>query len=124
MKAVARREIEAEAQAMVAEMRLGAPRDEGDLEQSIQAEDVSGDYEASIRWRVTAGGPLTRRAVRRSKKGNAPLYDYAFAIEYGYIGADGEHVEAQPFFWPVKRRRVKRFRRKLMRELRKAAAEP
>lgn len=36
MKAAARREIEAEAEAMVAEMRLGVPRDEGDLERSIR----------------------------------------------------------------------------------------
>lgn len=117
MKAVARREIEAEAEAMVAEMRLGVPRDEGDLERSIKAEDVSDRYEASIRWRVTAGGPLTERAVRQSKKGS-PTYDYAAAIEFGT-----SRQEAQPFFYPVKRRRQRRFRARLMRELRKAAKE-
>lgn len=142
MKVAARTEVEREAREMVEEMKRGAPHDEGDLQDSIRARDVSGDYVASIRWRVSAGGPLTTRQVGartydrgvalgsgdtkgRKKKagGRGVTYDYANAIEYGHMGADGMEKPAQPFFWPVKRRRTRRFKTRLMRALKKAIEE-
>lgn len=111
LKATARREVEAEANAMADEMKRGAPRDEGGLEESIQAADESSDV--GIRWRVTAGGPLTTRPVR---KGAKATYDYANAAEYGT-----SDTPAQPFFWPTARRRRRKFKSRLMRQLKKAA---
>lgn len=132
LKDVARGELEREATAMADEMKRGAPVDEGDLIASIVAEDTSeGTW---LRWRVSAGGPRTTKRVRTAvrdsdaAKGKG-LYDYANAIEHGHMtrpDATGKShkVEAQPFFWPVYRRRIKRFKRALARALRRALEQP
>ena len=114
LKATARRVIEEEAGSMVEEMKRGAPRDDGDLQASIRHADDSTDFQ--IKRRVSAGGPLTTKPVRNSSKGNAPTYDYANAAEHGTID-----TPATPFFFPVYRRRRKRFKAKLARELKKTA---
>lgn len=114
MKRAARREVQAEAEAMADEMKQGAPFETGALHSSIRTEDASSD--TWIRWSVRAGGKLTTKAVRNSEKGNAPMYDYAWGVEFGT-----SRSSAQPFFYPVYRRRKRRFRARLMRELRKAA---
>lgn len=119
LKDVARRVISDEAEAMADEMKRGAPHDEGDLADSIEATNTSeGTW---IRWKVKAGGtPGTQHAVRRSRKGNAPFYDHAAAIEYGHMGPSGRPVPAHPFFWPTYRRRIKRFKSRLRGALKKA----
>lgn len=113
MKAAARREVEAEALAMVDEMQRGAPVEDGELRDSIRAVDQSTD--TWIRWRVKAGGPLTQRTIKTAK-GSSRIYDYARGIEHGTSKSP-----AQPFFWPTSRRRRRRFRAKLRREMAKAA---
>ncbi|MGH6978204.1 MAG: HK97-gp10 family putative phage morphogenesis protein [Brevundimonas sp.] len=117
MRAKAKVEVENEANAMVEEMKRGAPVDDGDLQASIRATDLSTD--TWIRWKVSAGGEKTRKPVRNSAKGNAPFYDYALGVEHGT-----SDTPAQPFFYPTHRRRRKRFRARLARELKKAAKEP
>lgn len=117
MKRAAKRDAQVEAEAMADEMKRGAPYETGALQVSIRTEDASTD--TWIRWVVRAGGKLTTKPVRNSEKGNAPMYDYVFGVEFGT-----SRSPAQPFFYPVYRRRKRRFRARLMRELRKAAKEP
>jgi len=112
MKRAARAEIDKTTDRMVAQMKLGAPDDEGALRDSIRAEDTS--TETWIRVRVSAGGPMTTRP----SKGSRPDYDYANAVEYGT--AD---TPPQPFFRPVARREQRAHRNRLRRALKKAAQE-
>lgn len=65
--------LEQGADEMVARMKYLAPYDDGDLQQSIRKE--AGDRPLSVR--VTAGGELTTKPVRKSEKGTTPEYDYA-----------------------------------------------
>jgi hypothetical protein len=71
-----------------------------------------------IAQRVSAGGAATTKAVRKSKKGNAPLYDYANANEYGT-----EDMAAQPFFWPAWRLKRRRFKARMSRAGKKGIQE-
>lgn len=117
MKAAARREIDAEAEALVDEMKRGVAVADGDLRDSIKATDESTD--TWMRVRVSAGDEKTLKPVRKPEGNKArPLYNYALAVEHGT-----SEMDAQPFFHPTVRRRRKRFRAKLARVLRKAAQE-
>lgn len=68
--------------------------------------------------RVSAGGAATTKRVRKSKKGTAPLYDYANANEYGT-----EDMPAQPFFWPAWRLKRRRFKSRMSRAGKKGIQE-
>ncbi|MBU2483903.1 MAG: HK97 gp10 family phage protein [Alphaproteobacteria bacterium] len=99
---------------MASRMRYLAPKDDGDLQQSIRVE--AGPRELSAT--VTAGGPKTTKPVRKSEKGNAPEFDYALAQEYGTA-----EMSAQPFFWPSVNTTSKRVRRRIDRAIGKAIKE-
>jgi len=103
--------VDAGATEMMLRMRFLAPKDDGDLQKSIRVED--GPRELSAR--VSAGGELTTKPVRKSEKGNAPEYDYALGQEYGT-----EDMPAQPFFWPSVNSTKKRVKRRIDRAISKA----
>ena len=94
--------------------RYLAPKDEGDLQQSIRVEDGPRELSAT----VAAGGDLTTKPVRKAEKGNAPEFDYALGQEYGTADA-----AAQPFFWPAVNSTKKRVRRRIDRAIGKAIKE-
>ena len=96
---------------MVDQMKLSAPSDEGDLADSIRAEDIS--TESWLRVRVSVGG---KKTMRESKTGRP--YDYARAAEYGTID-----TAPHPFFRPVRDREKKKFNARLRNTLKKAASE-
>lgn len=73
-------------------------------------EDEAAQSPSGVARRVKAGGERTRKPVRKSKKGNAPEYDYALANEYGT-----EDMAAQPFFWPAWRLKRRRFKSRMSR---------
>lgn len=100
-KAEIRGALNENADRMVGLARSLAPRDEGDLLDSIRAE--PGGHELQVK--VTAGGEKTTRPVR---EGASATYDYAMAQEFGT-----EHQPAHPYFWvsyralrPAMRRRI------------------
>ena len=90
-----------------------APVDDGVLKASVKHEDVSDG--TKISQRVSAGGAMTTRPVR---KGQTATYDYANAAEYG---ADGS--PAHPFFWPAWRLKRRRFKSRMTRAGKKAIQE-
>ena len=120
MKAAAKLVIEAEADALVDEMRRAVSVDDGDLRASIRQVEVERD--GGIAHRVSAGGVKTTKRIRKSAKGSSPTYDYAMAVEHGYMSENGTHVAADPFFYPTTRRRRRRYRARLARALKKAAS--
>lgn len=69
-----------------------APRDDGTLQGTIRTEPLN---DGTIGVVIKAGGPATTKPVRNSEKGNAPVYDYALAQEYGT-----QDMAPNPFFWP------------------------
>lgn len=103
--------IDQGANEMIVRMKHLAPKEDGDLQNSIRKE--AGDRPLSVK--VTAGGPLTTKPVRHSEKGNAPEYDYALGQEFGT-----EDMPAQPFFWPSVNSTKKRVKRRIDRAIRKA----
>ncbi len=82
-----------------------APQDDGVLRGSIRTEPLP-DGEVGVQ--ILAGGEATTVTVRKSRKGNAPKYDYALGQEYGT-----EKMQANPFFWPGYRARKKRAMRRV-----------
>lgn len=104
-------EVDWEAKDLVKRMKRIVQRRTGNLAASIREEPgpTAGSRD------VKAGGPLTTKPVRLSKKGNAPHYDYALADEYGREGQD-----ADPFFWTTVRSRRKTYRRRRATALNKA----
>lgn len=116
----AREQLKVDAERLAERMRRTVPVDEGDLRDSISVVDTSdGQYVARVK--VTAGGAATRKPVRHTEKGNAPLYDYALGVEFGYRTEDGKHVEAKPFFHSTYRQQKKRIRSAVGRAITKAA---
>lgn len=98
---------------LVQAMKGFAPKDDGTLVASITHED---DSDATrISQRVSAGGPTTTKAIRKSGKGTAPKYDYALAQEYGT-----ENQPANPFFWPSWRLYRRRLKARMTRATKKA----
>jgi HK97 gp10 family phage protein len=89
------------------------PVDDGTLRSSVKHQDVSDS--TRISQRVSAGGAATTKPVRSSSKGNAPLYDYALAQEYGT-----EKMPANPAFWPAWRLKRRRFKARMSRAAKKA----
>lgn len=85
----------------------------GTLKGSVKHQDVSDS--TRISQRVSAGGASTTKPVRNSKKGGAPLYDYAVAQEYGTEG-----MPANPAFWPAWRLKRRRFKARMSRAAKKA----
>lgn len=78
--------------------RALAPSDDGTLRASIRTEALD---DGTVGIAIAAGGPTTTKPVRKSEKGNAPVYDYALAQEYGT-----SDMPPNPFFWPgIKARR-------------------
>lgn len=110
-KAAIQPAIDQGANELVGRMRYLAPKDEGDLQNSIRVE--PGPRELSVT--VKAGGPLTTKPVRKSEKGNAPEYDYALGVEYGT-----EEMTARPFYWVSVNTLSKRIRRRIDRAISKA----
>jgi len=120
MKDAARKAIDETAEAMVAEMRRAIDTRHGNLAASVRAEDVSPEH--AIRVRVSAGGRLTTKKVRKGVKDHDAqagrgLYDYAMAIEYGTQNAPPE-----AFFRPTRDRQLKRLGFRLRNGIKKALA--
>lgn len=103
--------LDQSADEMVGMMKGVAPREDGDLQASIQKE--AGPHELSRR--VVAGGAATTRPVRN---GADAEYDYAMAQELGT-----KEMPANPFFFPVVRSLRKRIRNRLKRAGSKAVRE-
>lgn len=82
-------------------MKSLAPKEDGDLVESIQTE-ASYTYLARA---VVAGGKKTTRPVRN---GADATYDYAFAQELGTT-----EMNANPFFYPAYRLLNKRLKRRI-----------
>ncbi|MCV9907053.1 HK97 gp10 family phage protein [Brucella sp. HL-2] len=74
------------------QQRSFVPVDDGTLRGSIRTEPLT---DGTIGVSIVAGGPSTRKVVRKSAKGNAPSYDYALAVEYGT-----KNMAPKAFFWP------------------------
>lgn len=89
-----------------------APQEDGVLRGTIRTEALP---EGELGVEIRAGGEATTIPVRRSKKGNAPKYDYALAQEYGT-----EKMQANPFFWPAYRARKKRAMRRVRAGIRRS----
>jgi len=68
-----------------------------------------------LQVKVTAGGELTTRSVRR---GASVTYDYALANEYGT-----RKMTAQPFFWPTYRLLKRRIRAQVQRGMKKGISK-
>lgn len=130
--------LNAGADDLVRSMRRVAPVDKGALKASIRKEAGSSDLEVKVK----AGGPLTTKAVRAGVKahdvaqglarvaaGGAAekgVYDYANGVEFGHRTEGGEHVPADPFFFPtvrIKRKGVRRRCAKAVNDAIKAEAE-
>lgn len=95
--------LRAQAAELVGDMKRRAPKGEThNLERSIKAEEIPG---RTLAVRISAGGPETRKPVRKSKKGNSPLYDYALGQEFGT-----EDMEKNPFFFVSYRQKKKRLK--------------
>lgn len=113
MPAEAKREIkvalEEGADRVVILSRSPAPRDSGDLVNSIRKQ--PGRHELAVD--VVAGGQQTMREVR---EGSGVYYDYAMAQEFGT-----ENHPANPFFYPAWRALKKSIRARLSRAYRDAA---
>lgn len=90
-----------------------APRDEGNLVESIR-EDPG---EHPLQRVVEAGGPLTE-AEFGVRAASGVAYDYAIAQEFGT-----EKMTANPFFWPAYRFMKKPMLNRMMRAWRKALRE-
>lgn len=109
---VLKAEVDWEAKDLVKRMKRIARRGKtGNLAASVR--DEPGPHE--LAKDVKAGGPLTTKPVRNSKKGNAPNYDYANAAEFGREGQ-----AADPFFFPTVRTRRKTYKRRRSTALNKA----
>ena len=112
---------------LVRSMRRIAPVDKGALKASIRKEAGASDLEIKVK----AGGPLTTKAVRSGVKAShvadgKGVYDYANGVEFGHRTEDGEHVPADPFFFPtvrVKRKGVTRRCAKAVNDALKAEAD-
>ncbi len=109
-----RAELNANGDDLTEAQKRAAPYGDGDLQGSIQKEDVSTDRRIAVQ--VRAGGEATTRPVRKSEKGNAPSYDYALGQELGT-----EKMPANPFFYPPYRARRKKYKRGLANVAKKAA---
>ncbi|MBN9335378.1 HK97-gp10 family putative phage morphogenesis protein [Devosia sp.] len=103
--------LDKSADEMVGMMKGLAPRDEGDLQASIQKE--AGPHDLSRR--IVAGGERTTRPVR---DGADAEYDYALAQELGT-----KEMPANPFFRPVVRSSRKKVRNRLKRAAAKAVRD-
>ena len=90
-------------------MRSVAPKDKGDLVESIRLT-INEDGRVYIK----AGGKRTTKEVR---SGSGVPYDYAFAQEFGT-----KEMPASPFFWPSYRLKRKPARAKMTRALKKEIA--
>lgn len=113
VRAAAAAEALLQAQALGRAIQRAAPIDEGDLKASVRVEGGKrGD-----RFYVKAGGPKTTKPVRKAGKGNAPMYDYANAVEFGT-----KKKPPRPFFYPTYRASKKAIRSGLEATIRKAAA--
>jgi HK97 gp10 family phage protein len=93
---------------MVAMAKRLAPRDDGDLQNSI----IYFPGRRPTSFVITAGGALTTRPVR---EGADASYDYALGQEYGT-----SKMPANPFFWPSFRALRKGMKSRAGRALRKA----
>lgn len=119
--------LNAGADDLVRSMRRVAPVDKGALKASIRKEAGSSDLEVKVK----AGGPLTTKAVRAGVKAHhvaegKGVYDYANGVEFGHRSPDGDHVPADPFFFPtvrIKRKGVRRRCAKAVNDAIKAEAE-
>jgi HK97 gp10 family phage protein len=92
-------------------IKAAAPKDEHELEQTVRV--VPGKN--GVTQRVVAGGKATRRPVEH---GQSPTFDYARAQEFGT-----EDLAANPFFFPVYRKRKRAMRAKQKRAIKKAIKE-
>lgn len=110
-KAVLEAEMDWEADDLVKRMKRIVARRKGNLAKSVRKEKGPTDLARDVK----AGGPLTTKPVRESKKGNAPMYDYANAEEFGREGQ-----AADPFFWTTVRTRRKAYKRRRATALNKA----
>lgn len=84
-------EVQIEAQGLADAIEAAAPRDQGDLADSVEVRRKRNTLE----FEVTVGGDKTTKEVRG---GSGVEYDYAMGIEFG-----NEHVPAQPFAYPTAR---------------------
>lgn len=99
------------AEDLAGRIRAAAPKDEHQLEQTVRV--VPG--KDGVTQRVVAGGKATQRPVEH---GQSPTFDYARAQEFGT-----EQMPANPFFFPVYRKRKRAMRAKQKRAIRKAIKE-
>lgn len=88
------------------------PKDDLTLASTIRSEPLP-DPEIGVV--IRAGGPATTKPVRESEKGNAPVYDYALAQEFGT-----EEMDANPFFMPAIQTQKKKARRQVRAAARRA----
>lgn len=102
--------LDASADEMVTAQRSLAPRDDGDLINSIKWR-----RDGELRREITAGGPTTTRPVR---KGLDADYDYALAMEFGT-----REIPAHSFFWPGYRLTRKKTRARIRRAVTKAVKD-
>lgn len=107
---------EANADDMVGTVKGFIHDDTGTLSRSVKREAVP--EKSPIAQRVSSGGAATTKRVRKSKKGNAPLYDYALANEFGT-----EDMQAQPSFWPAWRLKRRRYKARMSRAGKKGIEE-
>jgi HK97 gp10 family phage protein len=93
-------EMERNAEEMATTAEAAAPERKGVLRTTVRV-----IKKAPRHYLVVAGGPSTRKRV---KKGPKPTFDYARADEFGT-----QEMAAQPFFWPTYRRLRRRFRTRI-----------
>ena len=107
-------ELNNQADKLIRQMELVAPRDKGNLEHSIRKVP---DKKTDTVVRVVAGGKLTIRPAVSSKP-----FDYARADEFGT-----QDMKARPFFFPTYRLNKKKMRsamkRKITAAIKKRSAE-
>jgi hypothetical protein len=88
------------AQDLVPAIAGNAPRDHGDLAESVRWEDHTATERPKVK--VRAGGDKTTKPVRA---GASATYDYALADEFGT-----QDMAARPFFFPTYRGRRRRYK--------------
>lgn len=110
VREAAERQLDVNADELVAAQRVAAPEKEGALRDSIRKEDASG--EGRVARAVRAGGKTTTRPVR---KGATATYDYALAQELGT-----EKMPANPFFYPPYRAKRRKFKARIGTAIRRA----
>jgi HK97 gp10 family phage protein len=107
-RAAAVKMVNKSADELVAQMKAIAPRDKGNLRDSVRKEEGRlGDVSAVV------------LADAKDERGRP----YAARVELGHMAPDGSQVPAEPFFYPVVRVNRARIKRRLARAISKGLRE-